>query len=96
LIELRKTREFDRWFDRLRDRQAQSRIHGRLLRLGEGNPGDQKAVGEGVWELRIHYGPGYRLYYTQRGPEWILLLAGGDKDSQEKDIRLALKLARTV
>lgn len=64
------------------------------MRLEEGFPGDQKHVGWSVWELRLHFGPGYRLYYTQRNQEWVLLLAGGDKSSQEKDVRLAWRLAR--
>lgn len=77
----------------LRDKRAQKRIVSRILHLLEGRPGDHKHVGEGVWELRMHFGSGYRVYYTQRGREWVLLLAGGDKGSQNRDIRLAWKLA---
>lgn len=94
MIELRKTPEFDRWFAGLRDQQALGRIQRRIDRLEEGYLGDHKYVGNGVFELRIHSGPGYRVYGTHRGSEWVLLLAGGDKGSQERDIRLALKLAR--
>lgn len=94
MIVLRKTAEFDQWFSRLRDDEAKVRIFSRIDRVIEGNPGDCKSVGENVWELRLHFGPGYRVYYAQRGTEWILLLAGGDKSTQDKDIRLAKRLAR--
>lgn len=94
MIRLRSTPEFDHWFSRLRDSKARQLILTRFERLMDGNAGDHKAVGEGLWELRIHHGPGYRVYYTQRQREWILLLAGGDKDSQKRDIRLALTLAK--
>jgi putative addiction module killer protein len=94
MIVLRKTAEFEKWFQKLKDEQIRDRIVSRLMHLEEGRAGDHKFVAEGVWELRLHFGPGYRLYYTPRGQELILLLAGGDKDSQDKDIRLALKLAK--
>lgn len=94
MIELRQTPEFERWFARLRDSEARLRILARLERLAGGNPGDCNPVGEGVLEMRIHYGPGYRVYYVNRGERLILLLAGGDKKTQEQDIRLAWKLAR--
>jgi len=94
MIALRRTTEFDRWLSRLSDVEARLRILSRLERLAEGNPGDCKPVGEGILEMRIHYGPGYRVYYTRRAGSWILLLAGGDKGSQEKDIRLARELAK--
>ena len=68
----------------------------RIERLARGNPGDFKAIGEGVSELRLHYGPGYRVYYKQRGSELVILLAGGDKSSQSKDIKIALRLARNL
>ena len=93
MIALRTTPEFDRWLRKLRDDKTRERIIHRIMRLEEGFPGDQKHVGQGVWELRLHFGPGYRLYYTQRNQEWVLLLAGGDKGSQEKDLKLAWKLA---
>jgi putative addiction module killer protein len=96
VIELRKTAEFLRWIDELSDLDAKGRIQARIHRLREGNAGDHKFVGDGVFEMRIHCGPGYRVYFTRRGPEWVIVLAGGDKSSQEKDIRLALQLARTI
>ncbi|MEE9551242.1 MAG: type II toxin-antitoxin system RelE/ParE family toxin, partial [Candidatus Binatia bacterium] len=79
MIEIRQTVVYARWFNSLRDRKARARIDVRIRRLSLGNPGDVKAVGEGVSELRIDYGPGYRVYYTQRGQRLIVLLAGGDK-----------------
>jgi putative addiction module killer protein len=96
VIELRKTAVFARWLDGLRDIRARARIQARLDRLAEGNPGDVKRVGEGVSELRIDYGPGYRVYFKARGREVIILLAGGDKSTQAKDIKVALRLARNL
>ena len=95
-MEVRQTETFVRWFDSLRDRQARGRIAVRLRRLSLGNPGDVKPVGEGVSELRINYGPGYRVYFVQRGEMLVILLAGGDKQTQQKDIRIALELAREL
>lgn len=92
MIELRKTAEYDRWFRDLQD-DAQGKIQLRIDRLEAGNPGDPKAVGRGVFEMRIHWGPGYRVYFAWQGRTCILLLAGGDKGSQERDIRCALRLA---
>ncbi len=80
---------YARWFNSLRDRKARARIDVRIRRLSLGNPGDVKAVGEGVSELRIDYGPGYRVYYTQRRQRLIVLLAGGDKPTQKQDIKRA-------
>ncbi|NEP13027.1 MAG: type II toxin-antitoxin system RelE/ParE family toxin [Symploca sp. SIO2C1] len=77
---------FERWLDALRDRQARARIKKRLDRIGIGNLGDFKPVGEGVMELRIDYGPGYRIYFAQSGATIILLLCGGDKSTQDQDI----------
>ena len=94
MIELRQTNEFAEWIDDLRDIRGRARIQARIERLAMGNPGDAKSVGEGVCELRIKYGPGYRVYFTRRGREVVLLLAGGDKSSQTRDIRTALRLAR--
>jgi len=85
---------YSRWFRRLRDRQARARINVRIRRLSLGNPADVKPVGEGVSELRIDYGPGYRVYFVQRGQTLVVLLAGGDKQTQGRDIRTALELAR--
>ena len=94
MIEIRETEVYARWFRRLRDRQARVRIDNRIRRLSLGNPGDVRPVGEGVSEIRVDYGPGYRVYYVQRGETLVVLLAGGDKGSQERDIRRALELAR--
>jgi len=93
--EIRKTPEFEKWFDGLKDKQAQHRIDTRLFRLGLGLPGDVKPVGHGVSELRINYGPGYRVYFTQRGKILIFILAGGEKSTQAKDIKAAIDLANT-
>jgi putative addiction module killer protein len=96
MIQVRQTRIFTDWFDGLRDEKARSRIRVRIDRLSLGNHGDVKPVGEGVSELRIDYGPGYRLYFVQRGKMVVILLCGGDKRSQARDIRQAIKLAREV
>ena len=96
MIEVRKTDVFAKWIDGLRDIKARARILIRIERLISGNPGDVKPVGEGVSELRIDYGPGYRLYFKQQGSELIILLAGGDKSTQPKDIAKALELARNL
>ena len=96
MIEIRETTIFSDWLVSLRDAEARTRIQTRILRLRLGNPGDVKPVGEGVSELRINYGPGYRVYYVQRGPLLIILLAGGAKSTQDKDIKTALKLARML
>jgi len=92
--EVIQTDAYSRWFAGLRDRQAKLRINDRIRRLLLGNPGDVGPVGEGVSELRIDYGPGYRVYYLHRGDTLIVLLAGGDKDSQSRDIQRAIELAR--
>ena len=84
------------WFSNLRDRQAKARIDIRVRRLSMGNPGDVKPVGKGVSELRIDYGQGYRVYFIQRGETLIILLAGGDKQTQERDIKTALNLAQDL
>ncbi len=96
MIEIRKTDVFARWLDGLRDIQARARTLVRLERLASGNPGDVKPVGEGVSELRVNYGPGYRVYFKRQGLEVVILLAGGDKDSQTTDIKTALELARNL
>ena len=87
---------FDGWFSGLRDRRAALRVQARIDRAEDGNFGDCEPVGEGVSEMRIHYGPGYRVYFTQRGRELVILLAGGDKSSQAKYIKVAIGLARQL
>lgn len=96
LIEIRTTEKFSEWFTKLRDRQARARIQARIDRAELGNFGDCRPVGDGVSEMRIHYGPGYRVYFVQRGTVLAILLAGGDKDTQENDIIAALELARQL
>jgi putative addiction module killer protein len=96
VLEIRQTEVFARWFDGLRDRQARARITVRIRRLSLGNPGDVKPVGEGVSELRIDYGPGYRVYFTPRGQTLVILLAGGDKHTQDQDIKKAHELAQKL
>lgn len=96
MIEIRKTADFVQWLDNLPDLQARARVQTRIERLAVGNPGDVEPVGEGVSELRINYGSGYRVYFKKRGRELIILLAGGDKSTQAKDIKAALRLARNL
>ncbi len=96
MFEIRKTDDYAKWIDNLADIRARARILVRVERLAAGNPGDVKPVGEGVSELKIDYGPGYRVYFKKQGQELIILLAGGDKSSQAKDIKLALDLARNL
>jgi putative addiction module killer protein len=93
MMEIRQTLELERWLKRLRDRAARDKILIRIRRMALGNPGDAKSVGGGIGELRIDYGPGYRVYFTQRGSALIVLLCGGDKDTQERDIKRARELA---
>ena len=96
MIQIRKTEIFAKWIDGLHDIRARARILVRIERLAAGNPGDVKPVDEGVSELRINYGPGYRVYYKQQGEKVVILLAGGDKHTQAKDIKTALLLARNL
>ena len=96
MMEIRQTDEYESWFERLRDREARFRIIARIRRLSLGNLGDVKPVGEGVSELRITYGPGYRVYVKQQGDTLIVLLAGGDKSSQKHDVERAKLLAREL
>ncbi len=96
MIEIRKTDVFVEWLDGLRDIRARARVLVRIERLAAGNPGDVKPIAEGVSELRVDYGPGYRVYFIKRGKELIILLAGGDKSTQNRDIKVALRLARNL
>ncbi len=93
MVKIRKTNQFVTWLDNLRDIRARARILVRIERLASGNPGDVKAVGKGVSELRINYGPGYRVYYMVQNRQIIILLLGGDKHAQSRDIKTALRIA---
>ncbi len=94
MIQIEVTDVFDKWLNGLRDLQAKERIFERIRRLRDGNAGDVKAVGNGVCEMRISYGPGYRLYYTRLGLALVLLLCGGDKSSQKQDIARAIAMVK--
>lgn len=96
MVEIRETSLFSDWLESIRDNVARTRIQARILRLSAGNPGDVKSVGDGVSEMRIDHGPGYRIYFVRKGSKLIILLAGGDKGTQAKDIRTALKLAKQL
>ena len=96
MVEVRQTERFVRWLEGLRDLRGRAKVLARIERLIGGNPGDVRPVGSGVSELRINYGPGYRVYYLQWGTTLIILLAGGDKSSQVKDIDVALLLAANL
>jgi len=96
VIEVRKTAAYARWIAALRDVNAIARIEIRIRRLSLGNPGDVRAVGGGVSELKIDYGPGYRVYYAQRGVSVVILLCGGDKRTQSKDIKTAIEMAKDI
>lgn len=87
---------FDAWFSEMRDQQGKRRVQMRIDRAEDGNFGDCEPIGEGVSEMRIHFGPGYRVYFVQRDFEVVILLAGGDKSTQRKDINVALKMAREL
>lgn len=96
MIEIRQTNVYIQWFYRLPDRRARARINTRIRRLSLGNFGDVKSVGQGVSELRINYGPDYRVYFTQRRQTLVILLAGGDKRTQDQDIKTVQNLARNL
>jgi putative addiction module killer protein len=96
VLEIRKTELFANWLDSLRDVRARARVQVKIERLAAGNPGDVQPVGEGVSELRIDYGPGYRVYFKKIKSEVLILLAGGDKRTQDADIKTALRLARNL
>lgn len=93
MFEMLTTIEFDQWLSALKDRTGKAKITARLQRLALGNAGDHVSVGEGVNELRVHFGPGYRVYYKQTGKTIVLMLCGGDKSSQDKDIKKAKQIA---
>ena len=95
-FEVRSTGRFDQWLDNLRDRKARSKVLFAIRKMSLGNLGDVKPVGAGVSEIRIHYGPGYRLYFVRRGSEVVILLCGGDKSSQAQDIKTAIALSTEV
>ena len=94
MVEVLLTPGFERWLRRLRDKRATARINIRLRNASEGNFGDTQSLGDGISEMRIHYGPGYRLYFIRKGAAVIVLLCGGDKNSQQRDIRRARQLAQ--
>ena len=96
MLQIRKTETFAQWLDGLRDVRARARVQVRIERLAAGNAGDVEPVGEGVSELRIDYGPGYRVYVKKHGRDVVILLAGGDKRTQSADIKTALRLARNL
>jgi putative addiction module killer protein len=96
MVQVRQTERFVRWLEGLRDLRGRAKVLARIERLIGGNPGDTKPVGAGVSELRINFGPGYRVYYLQKGITLIILLAGGDKSSQSKDIQTAIQLAEIL
>jgi putative addiction module killer protein len=95
-MQVHQTDKFKAWFDELRDVRGRARIQARIDRLSLGNPGDVRPVGSGVSELRIDYGPGYRVYFLRRGEDLIVLLAGGKKDTQARDIAQAVTLASAL
>lgn len=92
-MEIKRTSQFASWIDSLKDVVGRARILARIRRLGDGNPGDHRNLSDGISELRVDVGPGYRVYYTQRGKQWVILLVGGDKGSQQRDIEKAKELA---
>jgi putative addiction module killer protein len=93
MLEVLKTDEFDRWLSDLADEKAKTRIASRIARLSFGNAGDVKPVGDGVSEMRVHHGPGYRVYYKQTGRTIVVILCGGDKSTQDRDIKRAKEIA---
>ena len=96
MFKVRKTELYAQWLDKLRDIRARARVQVRVERLAAGNAGDARPVGEGVSELRIDYGPGYRVYFTIREHDIVILLVGGDKSTQSTDVKTALRLARNL
>ena len=95
-VEVRKTEAFERWLRSVKDFQARARILARIVRLGGGHAGDARSVGSGVMELRIHFGPSFRIYFTRVGERVVMLLAGGDKSTQARDIAAAVVIAQRL
>jgi putative addiction module killer protein len=96
MVEVRQTKEFSAWLHRLKDANAVARVVARIRRMEQGNPGDTRSVGKGIMEMRIAYGAGYRIYYLHRGAQIVILLCGGDKSTQRRDIEHARILAETL
>jgi putative addiction module killer protein len=96
MLTIHETEAFSQWMSQLRDARGKAKIAARIDRLAQGNPGDVAPVGEGVSEMRVHFGPGYRVYFGRRGEEIVILLCGGNKSTQKRDIRLALELAASL
>jgi len=96
VISIRKTDVFAKWINSLKDIQAKARILARIERLAFGHFGDVKSIGEGISEMRIHHGPGYRVYFKKKDNQLVVLLAGGNKSSQSRDIRIAMELGRNL
>lgn len=94
MIEIRETETYTKWFSRLKDERAKARINVRIYRLSRGNPGDVRPVGEGVSEIRVDHGPGYRVYFVRHGDVVVILLCGGEKATQAADIAMAKQMAR--
>ena len=92
MIVIKRTKVYNRWFNKLKDFRTRSKINSRIYQIKNGNFGDCKSVSDGIFEMRIHYGPGYRIYYTRKDDEVIILLVGGDKSTQQKDIEKAKEL----
>lgn len=94
VIDIFKSETFDQWLQGLKDRVARARIEARIVRMAQGNPGDVKPIRDGISEMRIDHGPGYRVYFMQRGKVVVVLLVGGDKQTQDADIKRAIKIAK--
>jgi putative addiction module killer protein len=96
MVEITKTEQYSQWLDNLFDTKVRARIQARIERLAWGNPGDSKSVGEKVFEMRVDFGPGYRIYYTKKGVKLVILLIGGNKSTQSRDIKIAHRLAKNL
>lgn len=96
MLEIRQTQQYTEWFKSLRDAMVRSRVNARVLRLSQGNAGDHRNLTDGVSEMRLDFGPGYRVYFTQRTGAIVILLCGGDKSDQSRDIKLAIELAKEI